>query len=612
MDAAIGHAVQGAVVGWTLGAQCRGRSHDLSLRFYDPIPPRMAQSDAVESWLVWSQHLREGIRPELLATSLAKHWHYPNAETAFGLANIQSGFGSPLSGAFSNPLSSGSQAFGRAVYWGLAFHGEPDEAARYAYYDASIDHTKDGVWIPVAIAYAIATIKPGEPIKRFIDAFIYALPRESQLRGAIPLIIKGVAQVDGSRKLYDTLAESLGIVDIYSAPLTGAWLIAGLVQGNGTFEGSILETAAFGGASNHACLVSGATAAIIEGDVPKPWLKPLMSGFVCGHGLISIEPPKTVEQLSIIVQSDASQFGVPPPEPIVQTDENAEVNALAPFQAMVPIPINIAQSPNGFSRHSDNTLLTIHYVTSPCYIPNETLNLSIRFENTSAEQLDLMPKLSAPNGWECAHKMSEFSLLPGGGTSFPVVLRSKNKKLTDEQLSLSLNESTITIPLLAPQRWYCVGPLLNQEGTGFDAQYPAESKIEIGQVFNGRSNMPVEWREVFVSSCEIDVESLMAGGPGTAYYYSKVKFAKPGRYRLVVASGVGAIIFIDGQKRHWYHDTHIPVPYASSRYTTQFESIGETSVLIKTFRNLNTIPPMTVYFLDEDGSIIRPSAFLPI
>jgi hypothetical protein len=178
--------------------------------------------------------------------------------------------------------------------------------------------------------------------------------------------------------------------------------------------------------------------------------------------------------------------------------------------------------------------------------------------------------------------------------------------------TITLPEGKAEFPVFAPQLWYWVGPMANQEGTGFDREYPAEKNVKLGQVFNGRSNLPVEWTAVSLPGMQVDVEKMFGAGPGTIYLYARPHFAKPGLYRIVVASGVGAIVWIDGKKAFWYHDTHEPVPRAVPPYVGSFRSEGETTIMIKTFRNLAPVPPMTIYFLNEDGSLAVPSGFDPI
>ena len=605
----------GAMVGWTLGAQCSGRRGFRRIDFFDPIPPRMPASDALEAWLVWSRHLRSGLRAEALGTSLLAHWNYPADESAFGLSNVSRGLSSPLSGSFGNPLSRGSRGIGRALYWGLALHGKPEEAAEYAYYDASIDHDGEGVWAAVAFARALSLASQGETLAEFVRDVTECLPKKSHVMTAINAALKSLDRPDGAREMREELPAKLGLTDPDDAVLTAAWALLGLVHGKLAFEPSLQVCAGCGG-SAHASMVVGAVTSAVAGEVPLAWTKPLGEGFVCGHGLRGTDPPTTIEQFVAMIGSDAGLFSMTPEEPAPQpqgTDSAAPVKV-----ARIPSPVSarvkelLESEPNSSSVCANGTIVSVQYLDPPVARTKQTLKLAVSFHNSGEAEAPFMPALRAPKGWEVAHKMSEFRLAAGGTTSFAVVLKPAGDLAQTEQLTVSTGAGEFAFPVFAPQQWYYVGPMPNPEGTGFDRVYPAETNVKLGQVFNGRSNLPVEWTPIGIGGTQVDVEKLFGAGPGTIYFYANVRFAKPGRYRVVAASGVGVIAFVDGKKLFWYHDTHTPVPRAVDPYVGTFESSGASTVMIKTFRNLAPVPEMTVYFLAEDGSLAVPVAFEPV
>jgi hypothetical protein len=610
-------AVLGAIAGWTLGAQCRGRKGFRRLDFYDPIPPRMAQSSAIEAWLVSSAHLRSGGSPRLYSRELLDHWSYPIDETVFGLANLGRGVTSPVSGAFNNPLATASEAIGRAVYWGLALHGKPDEAAERAYYDASTDHDGDGTWVPVAIARTVALLELGKGPTDVLRDLTNSLPKQSRFRAAIPLVLKSVGNPDGAREARETVEGTLKLADPFHAAYTGAWVVLGLATGGGRFEQSVTTTAGCGGAAGHAALVCGAMSAFLEGHVPAAWTKHLGDAFVAGHGLRGIEPPKTIESFVKTVLDDHSQFAyvAPDPEPKEPSEEGAVavVTLIATSPAMSERTAALLAKPqNETSLDIGPLTVALHYVESPVAYKGASLKLSLAFTNNGAEDLLLKPGIEQPQGWEIAHKVGEFVLIPGTTTSFALVVKPKSDPAPVETIKVSTPYGDASFPAFGPQLWYWVGPMTNQEGTGFDKEYPAEKNIKLGQVFNGRSNMPVEWRPLLVPGERIELEPLFGTGPGTVYLYCEAVLPKPGRYRLVAAAGVGVIAWIEGRKAFWYHHTHTPVPRATDPYVGSFETEGAVKVLLKTFRNLEPVPPMSVYFLAEDGTLAFPVGFKPL
>lgn len=615
-------AALGALAGWTLGAQCRGRKGFRRLNFYDPIPPRMAASHAIEAWLVWSEHLGSGGSSATQDTALSARWSYPIDETVFGLGNVVRGLASPVSGAYNNPLCEGSEAIGRAVYWGLALHGFPDAAAERAYNDASIDHDKEGTWVAVAVARTVALLQPGKNPTEVIRDLMNSLPKNSRLLGAIPQVLKGVGEPDGAKVAREAIPELLMIADPFHAVLTGAWIVLGIAHGRGAFEESVLHTAGCGGAAAHAALATGAITGFLNGGVPLAWSKPLGSDFVCGHGLRGISPPKSIESFVKTVVDDYVRFANVPdePEPVTVTEtegtEAASVAVVTPVVTSLPMSAHLgallAKSQDTAVVETGRVHVSVQFVESPVVYPGTSMKLSVGFTNVSQDELTLTPSVSAPKGWEVAHKMGEFVLTPGVSTSFALVLKAKGEPASIEHVTVSTSEGEATYPLFASQQWYWVGPMTNQEGTGFDKEYPAEKNIKLGQVFNGRSNMPVEWRPIRLPGERIDVEQMFGTGPGVLYLYCEAQMPSAGAYKIVAVSGVGVVCWIDDAKKFWYHSTHTPVPRAAEPYLGSFTTEGRVKILIKTFRNLEPVPPMSVYFLAEDGTLAVPVAFEPL
>ncbi|HXH61140.1 MAG TPA: ADP-ribosylglycohydrolase family protein [Fimbriimonadaceae bacterium] len=607
------NAALGALVGWTLGAQGRGRRSFKRLDFFDPIPPRMAQSDAIDAWLVGMAHLKSGGSSASYYRALFDGLSQHTDESAFGLSNVSRGLGTPLCGAHGNPLANGSRAIGRALLWGIVFHGLPNKACEWAYWDASFDHTADGVWMPVAIARAVSLAEPGRAVSQVVRDITETLPAESKLLRAIPKIIKDFDSPDGPKDIRENLPTALGIADSYDSVLTACWVVLGLLRGNGAFEPSVTCTAGCGGASDQAGLACGVISALLSGDVPQAWSAPVGDTFVSGHGLKEIDPPKTVSAFLKLVEEAADAHARQPVEPEPTTEGEGAAPAPDIDESISPeVRDLIARAPEFSVYEHGDIRASFRYIDGPVVSPGDTLRASFTLTNLSDGDVTLCGELTATKGWEIAHKMGEVFLAAGSSQTFAVVVRPPAKGRGDGEMRLSIGGAAFTAPVFGTQLWYAVGPLLNQEGTGFDKEYPAEKDMRLGQVFNGRSNMPVEWTAHNERGVFFDVEGLIGDGPGTAYYFADVTFAKPGRYRIVVASGVGAIVWLDGTKTFWYHDTHTPIPRATEPYIGVFETDGKVKVLIKTFRNLQPIPPMIVYFLAEDGSVAVPSGFSPI
>ncbi len=634
-------AILGAIVGATLGAPFAGRTDYHKLNFYEPIPVRMAPSEALDAWLVWNAHVRQDLAPELLCRSLMQSWTYRSQETAFAQANLEREFAAPLCGSFQNPIASGSRALGRAIYWGIVFHGDPERAAEYAAFDACIDHSGEGVSCAVGLAFAMAATSRGDSPTRVARIAASALPLDSPALRLLNVAIRCVANSDSPQAARDAILNAIDHQDQFDASLNFGYVLLAILLGNGEFGASIKIAASMGGAADQTTMAVGAVTAAMS-TLESEWIEPLGDEYVGGHGLRGIEPPKTIEEFICDLPSyDKAVEAVPEvlelPQAIPSAEEDAigqqataepsaavqAEDATPPVPEPEPPPLPafppsvkslLLSTASKAITHCLGLRVSVEYIEEPIAFPGHNRQLVLTITNQDSEGIVIEPSLEVPAGWSVAHKLASFRLRTGESSSFPIVVQPA-KELPDAAslvLKLELNGRVISIPFLAPHKWFWVGPFENIEGTGFDKSYRAQDVLKTGEVFNGRSNQPVKWTEWLQGGVLFDLEPFFKSGPGVIFLAAKATFPKVGPYRVVCAASTGAIVYVNRKKLIWYHDTHIPVPRAILPYTAEFQADGETEVLIKVLRNKEPVLPLVVYFVGEDGSIVSPLRFASI
>lgn len=618
-------AVLGSVVGATLGAPFRGETAFRALNYYEPIPLRMAASEALEAWLVWADHLARGLPPEALSASMFAHWTYTTNECAFAQTNLARGLGAPISGWFQNPLRRSSQALGRAAFWGIAFSGDPGRAMENAYYDASIDHSDDGVSCAVAIAAMASLAGHGANAADYVKAAKAALPPGSTGQTALTRLLQAFNAGNDLETTHGLLPPALQTRDPQSAPLNLAFIVAGLLYGGGDPGKSLKATAGCGGAADQNSLVVGLLTAA-EADLDPEWLDPLDEAFVCGHGLRSIEPPRTIEEFADRIVSSVrlpdvaaieaapifeSDVEITATEPIEEGTTAVQVRAV-PSVALPPdLGRRLTELPDESIARVGDLVLSLKYVDAPVAIPGKSNRVVLTIGNPGETEVVVEPVLQSPAGWLTASKLTSFRLRQGERSQFALVVQAAQNSMIAPvtNLHLTLNKHEVLIPILAGQPWYWVGPFVNHDGMGFDKPYRPEDIQTTGETFNGRSDLPVKWtREVF-PGVEFDLDAKFASGPGIVYMYAKAMFAEPGKYKIVAATAVGARVWVNKKEVVKYHDTHAPIPRAIQPYVGEFEVDRYAEILVKVMRNQEPLPPLTLYFLAEDGRHIEPIAF---
>ena len=463
----------------------------------------------------------------------------------------------------------------------------------------------------------------------YVKAAKAALPAGSLAQTGLSRLLQAFNAGNDLATTHGLLAAALQTRDVHSAPLNLAFLVAGLLYGNGDPGKSLKATAGCGGAADQNALVVGFLTAA-EADLDPEWLDPFDEGFVCGHGLRSIEPPATIQEF---VERVVSVVRLPEPtlaeagpdrasevEVAVETgvDAPAEAPATADQVASLPAVVlpsglgkRLTEIPDESIATVGDLVLSVQYVDVPVAIPGKSNRLVLTIANPREEEVVVEPVLQSPAGWLTASKLTSFRLRQGERSQFALVVQAPKDSLIAPvtNLHLTLNKHEVLIPILAGQPWYWVGPFVNHDGMGFDKPCRAEDVQKTGETFNGRSDLPVKWtREVF-PGVEFDLEPKFASGPGIVYLHAKAMFAEPGRYRIVVATAVGARVWIDKKEVVKYHDTHVPIPRAIQPYVGEFEVDRQAEILVKIMRNHDPIPPLVLYFLAEDGRHVEPIAY---
>lgn len=622
-------AVKGAIIGGTLAAPRRGQSKFRTLNYYEPIPARMAPNTALDAWIVAAEHRSADGRPEGYGCKLAGYFHYLSDETAFGHFNRDLGLSAPLTGSFENPLSAGSQAIGRAAGWGLLFPDDPASSCRYAFFDASFDHDKEGVWAAMAVARMASVASSACSLSQILKAATGVLPPSSLSLKAATAVLGSYNQGVAVEELVQRLPVHLGIRDGLHAALNFGYVMIGLIYGKGDLAKSILLTAGCGGAADQTTVAVGTIVGAWSGDVPDDYLRPLGDLYVAGHGLKRLSSPMTFaefEERLRFARLEPKAIDLPAtPEDDDDTAEEGEEAVEAPQvqpevtgspamdrgEEVEPL---VANPPKGTVAMVDHLLFQAEYVDSPVAFPGKSVKIILTVTNPDQPEKVLELSAAAPKGWQLASKLGSFRLRAGESSSFPIVVQPPPEEgvRKPEAVAIDYGPYRLKLPILPPQLWYQVGPFVNHEGTGFDKVYRCEDVLSTREVFSGRSELPVSWKQAAFPGTTFDLEPDFKRGPGVIYLYAKVRFAEAGRYRIVCATSTGCIVWVNRQQLLKYHDVHVPIPRAIQPYVASFDASDTVEILVKVLRNLQPLEPTVIYFLTEDGRVVRPSEFLPM
>ena len=320
----------GKNIGGTLGAPFEGTrgvnnvsyyTHDLSLG--------VLPNDDLDLQLVWlmaaeeyGTKLNSEILGEYWLSFVCADW----SEYGAGKGNMRAGLVPPVSGRYQNPYGNSNGCFIRSEIWACLMPGHPELAVKYAFEDAIVDHTDEGVYAELfCVAVESAAFAESDALK-LIDIGLSYIPETCVTAGCIRLVMdcfKAGESWQAARKKVlqfapstfgltrgyeysepepDVLRGSLG----FDAPSNIGIIIIGWLYGKGDFSQSICIANNCGEDTDCTAGTLGSILGIIGGTecIDEKWLAPIgdeiktVSIDVTKGYRLSWRPARTVTQLT--------------------------------------------------------------------------------------------------------------------------------------------------------------------------------------------------------------------------------------------------------------------------------------------------------------------------
>jgi ADP-ribosylglycohydrolase len=316
----------GKNIGGTLGGPYEGKQEAFDIDFYthditgDPLP-----NDDLDLQLVWLHGL-ERYGTSLNASILGELWHnYITAdwvEYGAGKNNMRMGIQPPLSGYVNNVFRDSNGAWIRSEIWACVAPGHPDIAVRYAYEDAIVDHSHEGLYAEVFCAALQSAAFAESNVEKLIQIGLSYIPPDCGVAKGVQTALesfhagdtwrearkKVLTAVPGSFLYVDRAAPGF-VKDVpvgptgWDAPGNIGIVVIGLCYGGGDMGKSVCIATGCGEDTDCTAGTVGSILGIIAGidNIPERWIKPI------GHGIKTMclnltdwvfFAPKTIEELT--------------------------------------------------------------------------------------------------------------------------------------------------------------------------------------------------------------------------------------------------------------------------------------------------------------------------
>lgn len=243
---------------------------------------RMVRDDDMD-YPILGLHILETYGSSFTTANVAHEWlhrlPYGCVYTAERAAyrNLVNGLEPPETARHRNPYREWIGAQIRADIWGWAAPGRPELAGELAWRDASLSHTKNGIYGEMLFAALLAAAFVEPDLHRLIEIGLSEIPRRCRLREAVLDTVEWCDADSDWQTTWERINAKYGHYHGVHTINNAAVVLMGLLHGAGDYERTI--TIAVMGGWDTDC--NGATAGSVAGTLlgakalPAKWIEPL-------------------------------------------------------------------------------------------------------------------------------------------------------------------------------------------------------------------------------------------------------------------------------------------------------------------------------------------------
>lgn len=432
----------GKNIGGTLGTPFEGQRGSVDINFYTrDLAGQALPNDDLDLQLVWLYAVEKYGRATN-ASILGEYWHsfiVPNwSEYGMGMSNMRKGLIPPLSGWVGNLNRDSNGAWIRSEIWACLAPGHPEIAVRYAYEDAIVDHSQEGVYAEVFCAAVQSAAFVESDKHRLIEIGLSWVPAESAVARGIQTVRNSWKQGQDWKEARKSLLKEVPDAFFYTymdpnnrepdlprgrtgfdAPANVGIFVLGWLYGEDDFGKSLCVATGCGEDTDCTAATLGATLGIIHGidAIPQNWKDPIGNKIVTvslNRGDLGHIFPNTVQELTERVIRLTPRFIDDAYVDLVNAQEGyalmlLEGEALCnkPREVVPGIFRTFEQDVldmQPFSVRFETPIYTVwlKYGQEPLLKAGESIKICLQFENMLRKPQWLSLSWHVPQGWSVA------------------------------------------------------------------------------------------------------------------------------------------------------------------------------------------------------------------
>jgi len=297
----------GKAIGGTLGLPYEGKEGPFNLKYYNPVPTEMLPNDDIDMQVIWASELVSRKLPEINTKVLAETWYNKVDgplcdEYGVFFRNMDNQIPPPFTGIHDNWFVNGMGAAIRSELWACLAPGEPGLAAQYAYEDAIIDHSGEGVWAEIFLSVMQSLCFTFEDIEEIIIHASAFIPIDSKIHQLATDVLWWWKIYKNYHVIRNLILSKYGNDNFTDVSQNIAFILLGLIAGNGDFSKTVCTAVNCGKDTDCTGATVGATFGILYPDrIDLNWLKPIGKKLILSSKVKDLKIPPDIDEFTEVI-----------------------------------------------------------------------------------------------------------------------------------------------------------------------------------------------------------------------------------------------------------------------------------------------------------------------
>lgn len=304
--------------------------------FTEILDPNLPNDD-LDIQLLWLDIL-ESKGVSLTSKDLADAWiekcWYPFSEYGYFIKNYERGINPPYSGIINNSFfKEGMGCPIRSEIWAVISPGHPELAVKYAYIDATLDHTENSVYAEQFLAAAESIAFFEDDIMTIAEKAMRYIPADSKLCRCFSDVIKSYKSGEDFLTARRTVLSKYSHPDFTNVTQNLGFILIALLYGNGDIRSTINIALRCGYDTDCTCASAASIVGIIKGynGLGNEITSLIKDYFICG---INVKRPSdSIRRLA----EDCGRIAVSIENPYIEIIDAAETNKISPDIKCIPV-----------------------------------------------------------------------------------------------------------------------------------------------------------------------------------------------------------------------------------------------------------------------------------